>query len=185
MNRSVILVLVLFVLSIAGQRSVSAQAVESMDARGLYINAGGMASGFMPGDWNQAVIGGGAYVDVHFSHWVQLEAEGRWMRWNGYFGETQDNYLLGPRVPVYRVGRRGQLYGKALVGLGKMHFSELDPYKSGSFTALAFGGTFDYKLTRKLTLRPVDFEYQYWPVWVPHESLSPYGVSVGMSYRVF
>ena len=185
MKRSVVLVFILFVLLIAGLRSVSAQAVEAMDARGFYVDAGGMASGFMPGDWNQPVIGAGTYVDLHFSHWIQVEAEGRWMRWNGYFGETQDNYLIGPRVPVFRIGRRAQIYGKGLVGLAKMNFSELDRYKNGSFTALAFGGTLDYKLTRKLTLRAVDFEYQYWPKWVPNQSLQPYGVSVGMAYRVF
>jgi hypothetical protein len=156
--------------------------VESADARGLYINAGAMASGFMPGDVNQAVVGAGTYVDVHFTHWIQVEAEGRWMPWHGYFGETQSNYLIGPRVPVYRLGHRTQIYGKALIGLGKMDF----PFGGyGSFTALAFGGSLDYKLSRKLTLRPVDFEYQYWPVWVQKKSLEPYGVSVGVAYRVF
>jgi hypothetical protein len=157
-----------------------------------------MASGFMPGDSNhpvgsdvievqayQPVFGPGVYVDVHFTHWIQIEAEGRWMHWGGYGGETQDNYLIGPRVPVYRLGRRGQIYGKGLVGLAKMNFADIDPYKNGSFTAFAFGGTLDYKLTRKLTLRAVDFEYQYWPKWIPNESLQPYGVSIGASYRVF
>jgi hypothetical protein len=182
MRRSVVFICTLFALWISGQRSAIAQAVEAMDGRGFYINAGGMGSGFLPGDWNQAVIGGGTYVDVHFTHWFQVEAEGRWMRWNGYYGETQDNYLIGPRVPVYRFGRRNQIYGKALVGLAKQNFA-FGGY--GSFTAFAFGGSYDYKLTRKLTLRPVDFEYQYWPVWLPHKSLQPYGVSIGASYRVF
>lgn len=182
MRRSVVLFCTLFVFWIAGERTGSAQAVEAMEGRGFYINAGGMASGFMPGDQNQAVIGVGTYVDFHFSHWIQIEGEGRWMRWNGYYGETEDNYLIGPRVPVYRLGRRGQIYGKALIGLAKQNFA-FGGY--GSFTALAFGGTLDYKLTRKLTLRAVDFEYQYWPVWLPGESLQPYGVSVGAAYRVF
>lgn len=182
MRRSAVLVCALFLFFIAGQRSGKAQAVEAMDGRGFYIDAGGMASGFMPGDWNQPVIGAGTYVDFHFTHWVQLEGEARWMRWNGYYGETQDNYLIGPRVPVYRLGRKSQIYGKALIGYAKQ---DLAFGGNGSFTALAFGGTLDYKLTRKLTLRPVDFEYQYWPVWLPHQSLSPYGVSIGMAYRVF
>jgi hypothetical protein len=182
MKRSVVLVFSFFVFLMAGERSGRAQAVEAMDARGLYIDAGVMASGFVPGDREHPVIGPGAYVDVHFTHWFQVEAEGRWMRWYGYEGETEDNYLIGPRVPVYRLGRRGQIYGKALVGLAKQNFA-FGGY--GSFTAFAFGGTLDYKLTRKLTLRAVDFEYQYWPVWLPDQSLRPYGGSVGMSYRVF
>jgi hypothetical protein len=197
MKRSAVLAFILFVFLMAGERSGSAQAVEAMDGRGFYINAGAMASGFMPGDYDhpvgatpevkvyQPVIGPGVYVDLHFAHWVQIEAEGRWMLWDGYGGETQDNYLIGPRVPIHRLGRRGQIYGKALIGLAKMNFSNIDLYTHGSFTALAFGGTLDYKLTRKLTLRAVDFEYQYWPVWVENKSLQPYGVSVGMAYRVF
>jgi hypothetical protein len=182
MKRSVVSAFVLFVFLTAGQGFGHAQAVEAMEGRGLSINAGGMASGFMPGDYNQLVIGGGTYVDVHFTHWIQVEAEGRWMRWNGYEGETQDNYLIGPRVPVYRLGRRGQIYGKALIGYAKQNFA-FGGY--GSFTALAFGGTLDYKLSRKLTLRAADFEYQYWPVWLPDQSLRPYGGSVGLAYRVF
>jgi hypothetical protein len=178
----VVLVFILSVFVIAGERSGEAQAVEAMEGRGFYIDAGAMATGFMPGDWNQPVIGAGTYVDFHFTHWIQVEAEGRWMRWNGYYGETQDNYLIGPRVPVYRLGRRGQIYGKVLAGLAKQDFAFGG---NGSFTDFAFGATIDYKLTRKLTLRPVDFEYQYWPVWLPHQSLQPYGFSVGASYRVF
>jgi hypothetical protein len=182
MRRSAIVVFFLSFVLMAGQRAGRAQAVESADLRGFHIDAGAMASGFMPGDVNQGLVGAGTYVDFHFTHWFQVEAEGRWMPWHGYFGETQSHYLIGPRVPVYRLGRRGQIYGKALIGLGKMDF----PFGGyGSFTALAFGGSLDYRLTRKLTLRPVDFEYQYWPVWIKNQSLQPYGVSVGMAYRVF
>jgi hypothetical protein len=189
MKRSVVLVFILFVFLIAGQRSGKAQAVEAMDGRGFYIDAGAMASGFIPGDpnqpaisSNQPIIGAGTYVDFHFTHWIQVEAEGRWMRWNSFEGQTQDNYLIGPRVPVYRLGRRGQIYGKVLAGLAKQNFA-FGGY--GSFSDFAFGGTLDYRLNRKLTLRAVDFEYQYWPVWLPHQSLQPYGVSVGLAYRVF
>lgn len=55
---------------------------------------------------------------------------------------------------------------------------------SGTFTALAFGGGMDVKLTKRLSLRALDAEYQYWPRW-SNSSLAPYGASVGMSYRIF
>ncbi|HEY3706783.1 MAG TPA: hypothetical protein VGL22_17095 [Terracidiphilus sp.] len=182
MRRSAAVIFFLLFVLLTLDQNGRAQAVESGDERGFHVRAGAMASGFMPGDVNQGIVGAGTYVDLHFTHWFQVEAEGRWMPWHGYFGETQSNYLIGPRVPVYRVGRRGQIYGKALIGLGKMDF----PFGGyGTFTATAFGGSFDYRLSRKLTLRPIDFEYQYWPVWVRNQSLEPYGVSVGMSYRVF
>lgn len=175
----------------AGTKTGAAQAVPDAFGRQLKISAGAMASEFSPQDANQKnyysdgseLIGAGAYVDVHFRHWIQLEGEGRWLRWNGYGGESQDQYLIGPRVPVKRLGKRGQLYGKALVGYGKMTFPLNFGY--GTFTDIAFGGTLEYDLTRKVTLRAADFEYQDWPKWLNNGSLSPYGVSMGVSYRVF
>jgi hypothetical protein len=41
------------------------------------------------------------------------------------------------------------------------------------------------KLTRRINLRAADFEYQLWPKWVNNQSLMPYGLSAGLSYRVF
>lgn len=150
-----------------------------------------MVSGFNPHDSNNPfyytngskLIGIGTFVDMHVSHWVQVEAEGRWLKWNGYGGTEQSNYLIGLRVPVKQIGQRTQIYGKTLVGYGKMTFAS--GYGYGSFTDVAFGGTLEYRLSRKLTLRAADFEYQYWPVWLGNKSLSPYGVSVGVAYRVF
>ena len=122
-------------------------------------------------------------MDVRFRHWVQLEAEGRWLNFNQSDGEEESNYLIGPRVPLWQIGKKTELYGKALVGLGRMTFPF--GYGYGSFTALAFGGSVDYQATRRLSIRALDFEYQDWPVWLNNTTLSPYGVSVGVGYRVF
>lgn len=170
-----------FVLILSGARG-HAQSVESAETRGLTISAGGMASGFNAGQYDNWLIGAGTFVDVHFSHWVQVEAEGRWLYWNQYYGQHESNYLIGPRVPIKQFGR-SQLYGKVLIGEGKQTFAF--GYGYGSFTALAFGGTLDYRLSRRLTLRAVDFEYQYWPNWLNNQSLKPYGFSSGVGYRVF
>ena len=161
----------------------NAQVVPAATARQLSITAGGFASGFQTDDKNDYLIGAGTFVDVHFTHWFQLEAEGRWLNWNSYYGEKQSNYLIGPRVPIHQFGHKTELYGKALVGLGKMTFPY--GYGYGSFTALAFGGTVDYRATRRLTFRALDFEYQDWPVWLNNKSLHPYGASVGIGYRIF
>lgn len=179
MRRSAVLLVVL--LSAGLLRSFS-QSVESADTGRLSVTAGGFVSGFRPGQDNHTLIGGGTFVDVHLSHWVQIEAEGRWLEWNQYYGQHEENYLIGPRVPIKHF-RRSQLYGKALIGLGKETFPF--GYGYGSFTALAFGGTYEYRLSRRLTLRAVDFEYQYWPKWLNNQSLSPYGVSTGLGYRIF
>jgi hypothetical protein len=187
----------LFLLCVATVLSAipaGAQAVESARGRRLTLTAGAIASGFNP-DYatNYPIFGPGAYVDVHFSHWFQVEAEGRWMRFNEYYGENQSNYLIGPRVPIKQFGRF-QTYGKVLIGLARMTFPAGDYYTTGRFTDLAFGGTVDYRLNRRWSIRALDFEYQDWPKFIPQNptaanspttSLQPYGISVGVGYRIF
>lgn len=130
---------------------------------------------------DNGLFGVGAYVDVRFSRWVQIEAEGRWQRFNQYANIHEDNYLVGPRVPIRRFWK-ANVYGKALVGFSNMNFDTLNDH--GRFTTLAFGGGADIRITRKLSFRAVDVEYQYWPEW-GNTSLSPYGVSMGVGYKVF
>ncbi len=181
---------IFFLVLLSVTKLVNAQAVESATARQFSLTAGGFGSVFNPADGNTPyyqpgpnyLIGVGTYVDVHFSHWVQVEAEGRWLRFNQYNGEHMDHYLIGPRVPIRRFGRF-DTYGKVLIGLGRMTFPF--DYGHGTFTALAYGGGADYKLSRKLTIRVADFEFQQWPKWLPGSALYPWGVSVGVGYKVF
>jgi hypothetical protein len=176
-----------------------AQVVPSGTGRQVSITAGGMASIFQP-DYtgygvaqasNQPLFGAGAYVDVRLRRWVQFEAEGRWSRFNAFDGITQDNYLIGPRLPVYRFLKgKATVYGKALGGLSKMNFGYDEygnPIGTGQYTDFAFGGGVDVKLTKRISLRAADVEYQYWPWWGGNGNtkLSPYGASVGMSYKIF
>jgi hypothetical protein len=187
MRRSAVVV---FLLYLAVALTAKAQVEESATARQFTITAGGMASAFNPNDGNHPpygsgtnhLVGLGTYVDLHFTHWVQIEGEARWLRFEEYSGEHQDNYLIGPKVPIHHFGR-ANVYGKAMIGIGKMTFPH--NYGYGTFTALAFGGGIDYKLSRQLTFRAVDFEFQDWPKFLPNTSIRPYGVSVGMAYRVF
>ncbi|HWG19609.1 MAG TPA: outer membrane beta-barrel protein [Terracidiphilus sp.] len=183
MRRSAVALCFLLLTTAAGLRTAHAQVVEAATARQFRLDAGGMVSGFQSGEDSDFLVGGGTYVDVHFTHWIQLEGEARWLRFNQYYGEHQSNYLIGPRVPIRQLGSRSEIYGKALIGMGKMTFPF--GYGYGSFTALAFGATVDYRLSRKVTLRVVDFEYQDWPKWLNNSALYPYGVSAGASYRVF
>ncbi len=171
-----------------------AQAVEAARGRQWTLTAGAIASGFNPNyATNYPLIGPGVYVDMRFTHWIQIEAEGRWMRFNDFYGENQSNYLIGPRVLIKRFGKF-QSYGKVLIGEARMTFPEGDYYSNGHFTDLAFGATIDYKLNRRWTIRAVDFEYQDWPKFIPKDpampngstlSLQPFGLSAGIGYRVF
>lgn len=197
-------------LILAASVAAGAQSAPSAYGRTFSLTAGAMASGFRP-DWPDGsatgttvypLVGVGAYVDAHFTHWFQLEAEGRWLRFNEYYGEHEDNYLIGPRVPIKQFGKF-QTYGKALIGLGKMQFPEGDIFASGSYTAIALGGTLEYHLSPRWNIRALDFEYQDWPLWpgkfppasqIPEgtygygnygKTLQPIGLSVGIGYRFF
>jgi hypothetical protein len=182
---------------LAGAAGAHAQAVYAASRRGTQITVGGIGSLFQPdfqGDWTATapyypvahsaqypLIGIGAYVDFKKSRWIQFEAEGRWLRWNQYHQIDQDVYQIGPRIPIHRFGRFTP-YGKALVGTAKMRFDQLG--HTGSFTDLAFGGGVDVRVSRRFSLRMADVEYQYWPRWGT-STISPYGVSVGVGYRVY
>ena len=176
-----------------------AQVAPSIVRNNFNITVGGTANVFQPDfadSWENCtnnicyaspehspypLIGAGAFVDFKFTRHIQIEAEGRWLRFNQFDKIRQDNYLIGPRVPLLQL-RRFTLYGKVLGGFTKMNFDPQNDH--GAFTTIAYGGGIDTKLTKRLSVRLPDFEYQYWPKW-EKSILRPYGASVGISYRVF
>ncbi|HUX44265.1 MAG TPA: outer membrane beta-barrel protein [Terracidiphilus sp.] len=181
------------VLLCAGSVTARAQVAPAATQSRIAVTAGGMGSAFQPdyagGGIAQAspnrLFGMGAYVDVRFRRWVQLEAEGRWQRLNQFHEIHQDNYLIGPRIPIGTYFGRVTPYGKVLFGMTHMNFE----YGEATCTCwtIAYGGGEDVKLNDRWRLRAVDFEYQQLPNWyqLQNSQLHPYGVSMGISYRVF
>jgi hypothetical protein len=192
------IIALLFLLLAGGAVSARAQVVPSAYASGFSLSAGGEVSGFQPdyigtgvpadAAFHGLLAGPGAYVDVKFTRWVQLEGEARWMRLNRPVGGIyEDNYLVGPRLPLYRLRFwHATPYAKGLVGYGKLNFEDGNGW--GRYTAIAIGGGLDVKASRRLTLRLPDFEYQLWPSWTEGAGknyiLQPYGLSIGVSYRI-
>ena len=193
------LILILFS---AGAASASAQVVPAATRGQFALDAGGLFSVFQPdyaGTTNSVGIpiaqtspnrlyGIGAFVDVKFTRWVQVEAEGRWLRFNQIDGIFEDNYLIGPRLPIYKAHFwKATPYAKVLIGYGKLNFENGNGY--GRYTDIAYGGGLDIKMTRRINVRLPDFEYQQWPKWTEgtgkDSTLFPYGDSVGVSYRIF
>lgn len=127
------------------------------------------------------LIGAGVYVDFGFRRYLQFEGEARWLRFNQYQDIYEDNYMIGPRIPIKKYGKWTP-YGKALFGWGKMNFQYSFAY--GRFADIALGGGVDYDLSQRLSVRAMDFEYQLWPNWIDG-TLHPYGASVGLAYKVF
>jgi hypothetical protein len=198
MKRS-ILALLCFAFPSIALVSAHGQVVPSATERVFTVRVGGLASAFQPdyaGDPQagaqtgpQRLYGVGAYVDAHISRWIQPELEMRWGRFNEYNpsptisgsqGIDENTYSLGDRIPIMTF-HKFTPYGKVLVGLG-----------TGSWLlqpglVLTYGGGVDYRLNRKFTIRCADFEYQEWPVSNSTTSFTiwPYGLSAGMSYRIF
>jgi len=164
------------------------QVVPAATSSGFTLDAGALGAAFQP-DYTgegfaqtgpQRLYGIGGYVDARFTRWVQVEAEGRWLHFNEYHacpncpGISENTYLIGPRIPVITFHKLTP-YGKFLVGSGTGSFL------TGRGFVLAYGGGLDYRLGHRFTVRG-DFEYQQWRVT---PTLWPYGVSAGVSYRIF
>jgi hypothetical protein len=187
--------LVLLALAAAGLVA-HAQVEPSAYKRGLAISAGGEVSAFQP-DYagfgvpqtsTNRLYGIGAYVDVKFTNWIQIEAEGRWLHFNQFDGINENSYLIGPRLPIEKLRyKRITPYGKFLFGDSRLNFENNAGW--GRYTTLAYGGGLDIKMTRKLALRVPDFEYQQWLDWsegtAQTYTLQPYGVSAGVTYKIF
>jgi hypothetical protein len=89
-------------------------------------------------------------------------------------------YMAGPTY--HRDFGKFQPYVKGLVGFGDFNF----PYDlaHGSFLVIAPGAGVDYRISRRIRIRAVDFEYQIWPQFA-YGSMSNYGISTGLRIRVF
>jgi hypothetical protein len=198
MKRS-ILALLCFAFPSIALVSAHGQVVPSATERVFTVRVGGLASAFQPdyaGDPQagaqtgpQRLYGVGAYVDAHFSRWIQPELEMRWGRFNEYNpsptisgsqGIDENTYSLGDRVPI-KTFHKFTPYGKVLAGIGTASWLQSPGF------VLTYGGGVDYRLNRKFTSRCADFEYQEWPVSNSTTSFTiwPYGLSAGMSYRIF
>ncbi|MFZ0303444.1 MAG: outer membrane beta-barrel protein [Terracidiphilus sp.] len=165
--------------------SACAQVGPAAYRRGLSIHAGAEASVFQPDYAGNGIAqtspnrlyGVGALVDVHLTRWIQIEGEGRWLRFNEFQNIGMNTYMIGPKVPIIDF-HRWTPYGKFLIGMG----GGSGGWLSGNATAFAYGGGVEYQWTRKLTIRAFDFEEQDWHTT---PALHPYGASAGITYRVF
>lgn len=186
--RNPYLVLVFVVSFVIGNDSpsIQAQVAPSAFKPSFSITAGGMTSAFQfhdVGNVSDKTGGVGAYVDMNLYHGLGAEAEGRWQRFYGFKGTNRDNYLIGPRVQ-FRPFWRTRPYMKVLGGFTDMSSGTFA--ENGRFGVFAIGGGLDFHLARRIGVRIIDAEYQRqkWPPSLgPHAM--PFGVSIGIGYRIF
>lgn len=179
-------VLMISILYGTNLQSLRAQVAPSAFKSSLSLSAGGMASAFQfrdVGDVRDRTGGVGGYVDLTVRHGVGVEAEGRWQRFYVWQGIHRDNYLIGPRMQFRPLWRTGP-YLKVLGGFTDIGFGTHGG--SGRYGTVALGGGLDFRLARRVNVRILDAEYQIqrWPASLGPHSM-PYGVSVGIAYRIF
>lgn len=185
-----------------------AQSTESATGGEASIWAGAEMSSFNPDwgcvsnspfkCWDDQLIGPTAVFDFNLHGKFGVEGEARWLHWHGLDGQVVSNYLVGPHYRLIRY-HRITAWGKVLFG-GSWITTPGYPAPGslkGSYFAYAPGGTIDYPLTHRFSVRG-DYEYQMWPSFTgpptyntttglvnPNNSgLTPNGFSVGVIYKI-
>ena len=171
---------VLLALCLALALPAHAQVVPAGDEGGLNIAVGATASGYYLQYGERKMLGIAGFADVDTKRRIGFEGEGRWLLFHQTANVTATTYLVGPRY--HRDYGRFIPYVKGLVGFGDFNF----PYNlaHGSYLVIAPGGGVDYRISRRIRIRAVDFEYQLWPQFT-YSAMSSYGVSTGLRIRVY
>jgi opacity protein-like surface antigen len=132
-------------------------------------------------DWNPQFFPG-------FLSGVGIEMTARdisWHRGDSHPTNFRTDTLSGGLI--YHAPKRAQFfhlrpYVKGSGGFGSIDFHAGIPnYNHDTRTVWSFGGGVDYALTHHFALRG-DYEYQLWPDFFHHHSLTPNGVTVGAMY---
>jgi hypothetical protein len=158
----------------------SGQAVPTATGPGSYTNIG-LTGSALNITYGQRWAGGGSvYLDANLYRQVGAEVELQTLRLHEQGGIRQTTYLVGPRYSFRSTGFNP--YVKVLAGVGTFVY----PYGYGqlNYFVIAPAAGVDYDLLPRIKLRLINFEYQDW-LQFTYGSLHPYGVSAGISFRVF
>lgn len=168
--------------------SARAQVVPSAIGRhALWV--GGEYSNFhasFPYESKLSLWGIGGFADYRLTPHIGVVGEARFLRFNSFYGDSEDNYLGGAHYLTKRFGKL-QPYALGLAGIGKIQY----PFEigSGRYIAIAPGGGASYSIAHRLSVRG-EYEYQLWlhSPNIPDEPehmLKPNGFNIGIAYRLF
>jgi hypothetical protein len=168
-------------LVVAKGAPVAAQAIATGGGGDTSLSAGATFSSY-EADYSKRDLGGYAiHADYDRTRQWGLEFEARVLRLNQEVGTHETTFLIGPRYVLRR--RAFNAYAKLLIGNGKFHYPY--NYAEGSYFVLAPGAGLDVKIGQsRYSVRVIDFEYQSWPNFT-YGGLNPYGVSAGVTVRIF
>ena len=172
-------------LSPACAATACAQAIYAGNGPGSYIALGVTGSFYNSAYGQQQLAGATVFLDTNLYRRIGLEAEARFLRFHAEDATHQETYLAGPKISSH--GRRFRPYAKLLAGRGEFTFPFHDA--QGSYFVLAPGAGLDWRIQgadgpTRFLIRIADIEYQLWPNFT-FGPLHPYGISTGLSYRLF
>jgi opacity protein-like surface antigen len=127
----------------------------------------------------------------HFLNGLNLELEGRDIRWNT--GDKPPGFRLvtgsGGAMYEWRHLRNFRPYAKGLIGFGGIYFGKSQggtvakPYTHDTRTIYAPGVGIEYRVVGNLWAR-ADYEYQFWPKLTGNNFLNPQGFTFGAVYDI-
>jgi len=164
-----------------GQVVPSAQgAGQSLWVGAEYAN---LQAGFPEGS-NVRLSGAGVLANFNWNHRLGVEARARFLTFNSWNGETEQDYLAGPRY-TFLHSNKWRPFAEFQLGLVKIQY----PFNIGSGTSFAItpGGGLEYRLSRKVSVRGA-YEYQILtnsPSFSnePQHGIKPNGATAGFTYR--
>ncbi len=165
----------------AGLASLAqAQTISPGDQGGLGIFAGATGTGSYIQYGERKMLGVTGFVDADGRRRLGIEAEGQWVEFHQSSDVHIETYSIGARYH-FNKGRL-QPYVKGLAGFGDFNF----PYNlaTGRFLVVTGGGGLDIRLSRRIYIRAVDFEYQSWPQFT-FGTMATLNASAGLRVRVF
>lgn len=167
------------------------QAQTVADARGgaaslwAGVEYGAYKAGF-PRDSTVQLNGIGAFGTYNWNRHYALEMHARFLNMQSWYGETEQDYLAGPRYSFLR-GEKLRPFAMFQVGFVKIQY----PFSMGTGTsfAMAPGGGVEYRLGRKWSVHGA-YEFQMLtnsPDFTnePKFGIRPNGATVGIAYRIF
>jgi hypothetical protein len=162
------------------------EASSLVPTQSLWVGAdySNLHAGFPKGS-NLRISGIGVFGDYNWNHQWSVEAKARFLDFNSWYGETEQDYLVGPHY-TFLHNNKLRPFASFQIGIVRMQY----PFKIGtqSLFAMAPGGGVEYRLNHKWAVRG-SYEFQFLPnspnfTDEPKFGIKPNGLSVGISYHL-
>jgi hypothetical protein len=143
----------------------------------------GVGFSYARSDYGQPYIKGiTGWGDVRYHDRIGLEAN---VHINSIWTPLdigENTYMVGPIVSLIHQDRMN-VYAKGMGGIGQLKFqaSTFTP-QTYTYGIYAVGAGIEFRASRRINLRPIDIEEQWWPGFYP-KGLSPFTATFGAAYE--